>query len=175
MSTLGLISQATGRGDQPIANLLSRLGSGVLPPGVDRGAAARDASANGFAALLAKAREGGISSGREVTVGAGLNMMLSDQDAARLSAAADVLEAAGATQAMVVLNGQALHLDVSGRLITQVHDTSNASDVTGVDAFVDLDNMGFGVPANGSSDGPTGTSLLSALGLGARDGVRQAG
>ncbi len=174
MSTLGLISNATGRGDQPVANLLSRLASGVLPPGVDRGTSIADASATGFASLLAKAREGGISSGRDVTVGAGLSMTLSDQDVARLSAAADVLEAAGATQAMVVLNGQALHLDVSGRLITQVHDTSDAGVVTGIDAFLDLDNMGFGVPASAEATTRTGTSLLDSLGLGARDGVRQA-
>lgn len=174
MSTLGLISNAAGRGDQPITNLLSRLGSGVLPPGIDRGSGIADASATGFASLLAKAREGGISSGREVTVGAGLSMTLGDQDAARLSAAADVLEAAGATQALVVLNGQALHLDVSGRLITQVHDTSNAGVVTNIDAFLDLDNMGFGVAASPTTPERTGASLLGALGLGARDDVRQA-
>jgi hypothetical protein len=150
------------------------LASGVLPPGVDRSAAAANASANGFAALLTKARQGGISSGRDVTVGAGVSMTLADADVARLSAAADVLEAAGATQAMVVLNGQALHLDVSGRLITGVHNTSDASVITGIDAFIDLDNMGFGLPADTVTPTRTGSSLLESLGLGSRDGVRQA-
>lgn len=174
MSTLGLIPNSGARGEQPVTNLLTRLASGVLPPGVNLGAPAQDASATGFAALLSKARQGGISSGREVTVGSGVALTLNDSEVARLSAAADVLEAAGATQAMVVLNGQALQLDVSGRLITQIHDTSDAGVVTGIDAFLDLDNMGFGVQPSPTTN-RTGTSLLDALGLGTRDGVRQAG
>lgn len=175
MSTLGLISNSAQRGDQPVASLLSRLASGVLPPGIDRASATSDANASGFAALLAKAREGGVSSGREVTLGTGVPMSLSDADVSRLSVAADVLEAAGATQAMVVLNGQALHLDVSGRLITQVHRTMDADVVTGIDAFLDLDNMGFGIPSTTPVRSQSGSSLLESLGLGARDGARQAG
>ncbi len=175
MSTLGLISSAAlGTGDRE-PSLLSRLASGVLPPGIERAGGITDSGATSFASLLARAREGGISSGRTVTIGSGVNVALSEVDAARVSAAADVLEASGATQALVVLNGQALKLDVSGRMVTEVIPTSDANVVTGIDAFIDLDNMGFGTPATALPAGRSGQDLLRALGLGRDEGARQAG
>jgi len=143
-------SDSTAQG----ATLLTRLGSGVLPPGIDH-ASTNPAEATSFASLLNRARKGGVSSGREVSLANSLrdnpNVKLSAEDIGKLSAAADILEAAGSIRAMVVLNGTPYELDVGGRTITSILDTNNSQIISGIDAFIDLDNAGFGASSNTAS------------------------
>lgn len=116
------------------SDLLRRLGSGVLPPGVDRGAngpgGVSGASAGGgvartgqldeagFAQLLQRARAGELSSGRPVTIDRGVGATLDAEQLGRLGRAVDRAEAQGLNFALVLLDGQGYVVDVATRRVT---------------------------------------------------------
>lgn len=111
--------------------------SGVAParPSLDV-AAGRDAVAGpAFADLLAKAKSGTLASDRPVTIDPISDLTLSDEQSARLAAAADRLEAAGVRNALVVLDGKKLILDVHQRQVTPAQD---ANLIDGIDGVLDL-------------------------------------
>jgi hypothetical protein len=88
-----------------------------------------------FDELLAQAAQGRLESGRPVSA-ADAAAALTGAELARLSAAADVAEAAGATRALLLLDGRGLVLDVATRSLGAELSADAASRVIGVDAAV---------------------------------------
>lgn len=114
---------------------LVRAGSSLLAPAKVTPAQVEGAN---FADLLRTAENGQIASGREVTVGKGVELTLTREQAAGLAAAADRAEASGAQSVMVLMDGLALKLDVGSRTIVGKADLASGQVVTGVDAVVSL-------------------------------------
>lgn len=152
--------------------------SGAIAP--DR---APEHASTDFQALLAEARNGAVETGLPVTLARGVDIELSDEQLQRLARAADRAESAGATRALVAIDGRLLELDVATRQITAEHapadtDAQSPADnavIVGIDAVVDA---GDRRPATGagtraaSADGPApdapspsgwNRSLLDAL------------
>lgn len=120
---------------------LSRLGSGVLPPGIERAAVAGERGIPDFSELLERARAGGFSTGLPVRVAQGSGVSLSPAQLERVQQAADVAEAHGATRAVLLIDGQELMLDVMGREIIGRADlgggvSGRGGMVTGIDAVI---------------------------------------
>ncbi|MBA4028480.1 MAG: hypothetical protein C0475_05000 [Planctomyces sp.] len=110
------------------------------------GAATRSTGVD-FQSILAGARSGQARSNRPVEVSERLGISLSDDQAERLSAAADRAQSAGASTALVLLDGLALRLDVTARRVDERLD--NAERLRGgFDAIVSA-------PAPGATDEPT--------------------
>lgn len=118
---------------------------GTAPPG-------------GFERLLAGARRGEGATGLAVANPRGAGVTLSAGQLQRLSAAADKAEAAGVTQALVLIDGQALRLDVQGRRVLGAADTA-AAVVTGIDGVVT-------VPGEAEGGGGATVAVLPEAGLG---------
>lgn len=118
------------------ADMLRRLGSGVVPGAAERA----PAGAPDFAALLRGAREGTAETGAPVRVADDVGIRLSETQLARLASAADRALAEGANRAIVVLDGMALTLDVHQRLVTGIEplagDPERARVIAGADAVV---------------------------------------
>lgn len=130
------------------AGLLRLLGGAAMPRRSEPSAPAR-ADEPDFAGMLASARAGEIHSGREVTIAMRANVTLSPEQLQRLAGAADYAEAQGATRALVLIDGQALRLDITMREVTEAVDLSRPGVLTGLDAVVSLPS------AAGAADGPT--------------------
>lgn len=128
-----------------------------------------------FASLLEKARTGEIHSGRQVTIGSRANVELTQDQLLRLSAAADLAEAQGATRALVLLDGQALRIDVSMREVTEAVNLAKPGVLTNIDAVVTVPGQEGGgdegrgsagaaiVPPPGGGRPWSNASLLKAL------------
>ncbi len=115
--------------------LLRRLGA------VSRGVAPQAASTApvggvSFESLLEHARAGRVETGRDVHMGDGVRVALSDAQMRRVSAAVDAAEASGAVRALVLVDGHALTIDVGARTIVGCCDASSAGVISGVDAVV---------------------------------------
>jgi hypothetical protein len=117
--------------------LLRNLGSGVLPPslGGSQGAS-RLAEGPGFDQLLQQAQTGQIQSGIPIRVARQAGLDLSPSQLTRLADAADRAEAAGASRALVMIDGMVLMMDVPQRTITGQADLSSTKVLNGVDAVV---------------------------------------
>ncbi|MHC4082524.1 MAG: hypothetical protein ACYTGM_06460 [Planctomycetota bacterium] len=89
-----------------------------------------------FDELLAKAAKGLIASGRTVSAEFTAHESLTGEQLARLAAAADVAEAAGAARALLLMDGRGLVLDVPARTLAAELSADAASPVTGLDAAV---------------------------------------
>jgi hypothetical protein len=116
---------------------LVRVGAGLLSPA--KSGAPAPTPDRSFADLLRKAEQGQLSSGREVTVGKGVELTLAREQMARLAAAADRAEASGAVNALVLMDGVALRLDVQNRTIVSKSPATPGQVMTGVDAVISLD------------------------------------
>lgn len=120
------------------SSLLALLGSGVRP--VDTGARASAAEpAEGFAALLDRAKAGEVASGLPVLVDSSLDLDLNDQQLAQLAEGADRATAAGADRALLTLDGRGYVLDVGSRTITATFDPGGRSTLVGIDAVIGVD------------------------------------
>jgi hypothetical protein len=129
-------------------DMLKALGSGVLPPGVERGAIRETNMARaGFADLLAKVRGGAIESGLEVTVANGAGVNLSEKQLEQLAKAADLAESEGATTALVMIDGMALRMDVTGRKVLGTVDLSAGGVVTDIDSMISIPSDSQGEPS----------------------------
>lgn len=114
-----------------------------------------------FDELLALTQQGSVRSGRAVRWGGGGGgadpaSPIDEQQLARLSAAADVAEAAGARRALMLIDGRGVVLDVANRtLVAELADDGAARTVK-VDAAVnvpDPDHDSEGPPATPPSPG----------------------
>lgn len=136
-------------------DMLRLLGSGVQGS-VDR-PASRPVEESGFKELLNKARAGGVPSGIEARVADGVAMTFSPEQMKRLTIAGDKAEAAGASRAMILMDGLALTMDVGTRTIIQATNATSVGVVGDVDAVLSADSQADS-PAHDS-----GTRLLKAL------------
>jgi hypothetical protein len=119
------------------AELLKLLQSTTTPQVRPGNAAPRKGlGALDFASLLQSAQSGQIASGREVTLSKNSGVNLSADQLHRLSAAADRAEAMGASRALVLMDGQALTLDVSSREVTGQIDPQSGGLLNGIDAVL---------------------------------------
>lgn len=91
-----------------------------------------------FADLLAAARKGELGGGNPVSVLPGANVELSPDQIQRLSVAADMAQSAGATRALVRIDGQTLLMDVGARSITAKVNAVPGQVVTGIDSVIDV-------------------------------------
>lgn len=119
-------------------DMLKALGSGVLPPGVERGQAREGLARAGFAELLSRVRGGAIESGLQVSVASGAGVELSEVQLEQLAKAADLAESEGATSALVMMDGMALRMDVTGRKVLGVVDMSGGGVVTNIDSVISI-------------------------------------
>lgn len=127
-----------------------------------------------FAALLDKARAGEIHSGRHITVASPADIQLSEDQLQRLAAAADLAEAQGATRALVLIDGQALRLDITVREVTEAVDLARPGVLTNIDAVITVPASAEGsvpamLPPPGNGRAWSNASLLSALAGGDRN------
>jgi hypothetical protein len=143
---------------------------GAAPFGPLTGSQGASVEGSDFASLLRQAREGEVSSGRPVTLARGAGVNLSADQLQRLAAAADRAEAEGATRALVMIDGQALRLDVTTREVTGAADLSRPGVMSGIDAVVTLPSIEQPVPTPLPWAGPglASPSLLKALAGAAR-------
>jgi hypothetical protein len=118
---------------QPLSPLRA-LASGARPPAA--ATPARSPDAPDFQALLRQARAGEISSGRDVTVAKRAGVDLTPGQLARVARAADRAEASGALKALVLIDGQALVLDVPAREVVGSAKLDPGAVIAGVDAVV---------------------------------------
>jgi hypothetical protein len=109
-----------------------------------------------FASLLQSAQAGKIASGRAVTLGKNSGVTLNDEQLGRLSAVADRAEAMGASNALVLIDGQAVTLNVASREITGQVDAQSGSLLGGVDAV-----LGAPPAAGATATAPAAPSLTS--------------
>jgi hypothetical protein len=120
----------------PSTSLLNLLGAGNPAPA--RPLRPDQIAGSDFGTLLQKARELGLTSGRDVTVARGAGVTLTDEQLKLLSAAADRAEAQGATRALVMIDGKALKLDVAMREVTGQVDLASGGVLTGVDSVITM-------------------------------------
>ena len=122
------------------ASLLGALGSMIRPGGASAVPTAGASSPIGpdgdFANALARAESGDLTSNAPIKIAKGLDLKLSEGQLARLSGVADRAEAQGAGRAIVLIDGQALTLDVASRTITGRADINSTQIHAGTDAVI---------------------------------------
>jgi len=120
--------------------LLKKLEPAVRPASAPSAAPGPEAplEQRSFDDLLALVSTGSLHSGRPVTVagGARLKESLDGSQLDRLTAAADLAEAAGARQAVMLLDGRGLVLDVAARRLTAELGPDPARPLMNIDAAV---------------------------------------
>ena len=90
-----------------------------------------------FDQLLALASSGSIESGRQVQLAFEPKETLDAQQIERLSTAADLAQASGARQAMMLIDGRGLMLDVEQRTVTaELSSTAQSRLVSEIDAAI---------------------------------------
>lgn len=119
-------------------DLLNRLGSGVRPDGSTSGAPAAALDGAGFADLLARVREGAMSSGQPVEIAPGAKVELSADQLERLAVAIDAAEAAGHHRVLTLIDGQALAVDVPGRMVLESISSGDARLLSDFDAVISV-------------------------------------
>ncbi len=155
-----------------VSPLLQEL-AGVAADGVGKGPAGDALAALGgeFQAMLRANELGGgrlgampsLGSGLGVSLDAGLDLDLTDEQMRRIAEAADRAQAAGAASALVMIDGKALRLDVQARRITGEASLLHGDVLTGIDAVVQASD-----PASTSTQSGLGGLLRaggSALGI----------
>lgn len=116
----------------PAASLLQLLGSGVGLIG--RIAGQKPVEDASFADLLERAAGGKLRSGEPVNIAPGSGVELTADQLERVRLAADRLDAAGAAEGVILVDGMALRYDVLTRTITGEADLG--AGVAGIDAVV---------------------------------------
>ncbi len=93
-----------------------------------------------FDELLAQAAQGSVRSGRGVGYAYPVAEQLDDAQTARLATAADLAEASGAQQALMLIDGRGMVLDVPNRLLTGELSAHGSSRLVKIDAAVYVAN-----------------------------------
>ena len=153
-------------------NLLRSLLSTQAPVGGQTQAASTAGGLN-FASLLSAARAGEMTSDRPVEVSAEAAGKLTPDQLQRLAVAADHAESTGMSNALVLIDGQAVKIDVLSREVTAVMDprTVAVTDIDGVLA-APPSSLAAQVSGDGSSSNPATAAgvleqqLLARLGGG---------
>lgn len=119
--------------------MLRQLASGVRPAAASSPSGALGAvQAGDFSSLLRQAQSGELVSHAPVTLAKDSGVTISDDQLAQLSLAADKAEAAGVRTALVLLDNQAVTLDVSNRIVTGAAVFGDGGVLGGVDGVINL-------------------------------------
>jgi hypothetical protein len=151
-------------------DLLSMLGGVVNAVRPDSGATpGKTVDQTSFAELLDKAKSGEFGSNLDVSIARGVDVELSDEQLARLAVAADQAQARGASNAVVLIDGQALSFDVMSRKVTGVVPIGEAGVYEGYDAIINAGDTTAepkpgALPLPGQRVTPGNESLLKLLG-----------
>lgn len=147
------------------AQLMKLLASGVRPAESPcQPTSAAGSASEAFADLLKKAQDGGLASELPVTLGSDAEgVLLDDGQLARLSIAADQLEAAGVRTALVSIDGQQLLLDVRARQIVS-RATSQNGITGGIDGVLDLGDARSDPAIAGAQQSPGGAGTVPGFG-----------
>ena len=121
-----------------------------------------------FAELLDQAKSGEISSDLDITVAADAGVELTEDQLARLAVAADQAQAAGASRAVVLIDGMALSFDVQSRRVTGTVPINEAGVYSGFDAIINAGDetkqaAAGTLPLPGQRATPGNESLLGLL------------
>ena len=119
------------------AQLLKRLEPAVRPASapLGGGGARGPLETQSFDQLLSLASRGALSSGRQIDVAFDAQPPLEAGQLERLAAAADQAEAAGAKNALMLMNGRAFVMDVAHRRLTsEVSGDPSAARLVNIDA-----------------------------------------
>lgn len=124
-----------------------------------------------FAELLERVRDGSIRAGDPIEVDESCGVMLSDDDLARLSLAADKAESLGVRTALVYIGDRQFTLDVASRTL-KAGPGSDGPVTPGVDGVIDLR------PVQGQNSAAPADEALSRLahgaGIAAHPGIARA-
>ncbi len=141
------------------SQLLKMLGAGVRRTGGAEELAPRAGQGTiegaAFTELLKQAENGDLSSHRRVSVENGAGVVLNEAQALAVSAAADRAEAAGVRRALVMLDDQALVLDVTTRSIVGKAEFSRGV-MNGIDGVVKISSR---TSEGGAGNGAAGNVL----------------
>ncbi len=120
------------------SHLLKLLEPAVRPgqPSVPQPASRLPLESQSFDQLLALASTGALQSGRQIELAFEPDPPLDAQQLERLAAAADQAEAAGATQALMLIDGRGFMLDVQSRTLMAELSGDPATRVMRIDAAV---------------------------------------
>lgn len=108
-----------------------------------------------FASLLDAARAGRLGTAEPASIADGAGVSLTAEQLHRIGAAADRARSEGAAQALVLIDGMALRVDVLARQVKGAASLDGV--VTGIDAVVSA-------PATSADSSHANASLLRALG-----------
>jgi hypothetical protein len=149
------------------SQLLRALGSQIQPQGLGlpgTTGASQLHEGPSFDQMLQQAQGGQISSGIPIRVSRQAGVDLSGSQLTRLADAADRAEAAGASRALVMIDGMVLTMDVPQRTITGKADTGSTKVLNGVDAVVTCAAQAGDIPNHTAPPtGATNASLLKIL------------
>lgn len=129
----------------------------LIRPGASTGS--QSSEGLDFMKLLEDAKAGKVAGGLPVKASKNSGLNLSAEQLQRLSAAADLAEAAGASRVLVMMDGMALRLDVGVREVTGAASMQPGEVLTGIDAIVQMPSgaggTGAGSAGNGTGSAPT--------------------
>jgi hypothetical protein len=152
------------------SQLLRALGAQIQPQGLGLPASTSAADASqltegpSFGQMLQQAQGGQVSSGIPIRVLRQAGVDLNSSQLTRLADAGDRAEAAGASRALVMIDGMVLTMDVPQRTITGKADTSSTKVLNGVDAVVTCAAQPGDIPNQAAPPtGATNASLLKIL------------
>lgn len=143
-----------------LLRLLSSRGArteAAVAEGVKEVAPASETERAAFGNALARVEGGDLSSGRSVTVERDAGVELSESQLFRLAHAADRAEEAGIHNALVLIDGMALVMEVHSRRVTERADLGSAV-LTGIDGVASVPSE------DGAGEG--GAVRLPAPGMG---------
>lgn len=118
-------------------DLLRALGSAIRPDGA--GQVQSTAGGEAFESLLLKARSGSLETGLPVTIADGAGVELDGVQMNALARLVDKAHAEGATRMAVLVDGEALDVDVLSRRVLGKLDLADGTVMTGIDGVVRLD------------------------------------
>jgi hypothetical protein len=157
-------------------DILSLLGSGIRPVDTGPERPVNPNSGADFANMLSQAQRGELRTGLDVAISPALDLNLTAEQKAALSAAADQAESAGATQSLVVFDRMALVLDVTARQVVDIADLSQPGVLAGIDSVIRAgDTNPESAPSPTTLTPPQGVGNASLLDALARIGQQRSG
>jgi len=124
-----------------------------------------------FIDTLAKAKEGLISSGSTIKIAKGAEVSLTPDQLKRVSAAADLAEANGAGRALILIDGQALKLDVPTRTIIGAAEGSSTAVMPDIDSVISAASTGTVDKAAAAPLGPPAANYSGLHNLSLRNTI----
>lgn len=125
-------------------------------------AAAATVGGLNFSSLLSAARAGNVTSDRPVEAAPEAAGKLSPEQLQRIAVAADHAESAGMVDALVLIDGQAVKLDVLSRQVTAVLDPRTVA-ITDIDGVLAAPPSSLAAEVAGGAPGEAGPPTVAGL------------